>query len=444
MTQVLANTPKGFETSRYPVTRLYSVASSLVRKIGPGDLDDREVLHYSIPNVQEYGTGMVEDGGEIESDKWVLEDECVLISKLNPRKATVCLAVPSSSLLTVASTEFIPLATGSKTDNRFLNYLLQTPIVTDHLTARTESATRSHQRVNPRLVTSLVGPWPDSRTRQQVVEYLDRETAEIDAFLHDQNLLIELLHERRLAQLARDVAGSDSVLAKHDVPWAPGLKTSFPTVNIRRVAEMRTGHTPNRNKPEYWLETHIPWFTLADVWQLRAGNKFLGETTEMISSLGLANSAADLLPAGTVVLSRTASVGFTGIMPRPMATSQDYWNWVCGPEILPEYLWFQFRAMRPEFDRIKSGSTHKTIYKADAAAITLVLPPLEDQHTIVQRLTAVDEELAAAEEDVLASIQLAQERRSALISAAVTGQIDVTTQGVPAAVQLRDELEVHV
>lgn len=280
--------------------------------------------------------------------------------------------------------------------------------------------------------------------QRAIADYLDRETAEIDAFLHDQNLLIELLRERRLAQLAREVSGSDSGLAKHDVPWAPGLKTLFPTVNIRRVAEMRTGHTPNRNKPEYWLETHIPWFTLADVWQIRAGGKFLGETTEMISSLGLANSAADLLPAGTVVLSRTASVGFTGIMPHPMATSQDYWNWVCGPDILPEYLWFQFRAMRPEFDRIKSGSTHKTIYKADAAAITLVLPPLKDQQEIVQRLTAVDEELAAAEEDVLASIQLAQERRSALISAAVTGQIDVTVQGVSAVERLRDGLEVHV
>lgn len=211
MTKVLANTPTGFETSRYPVTRLYSVASALVRKIDPGDLDNKEVLHYSIPNVQEYGTGMVEDGDEIESDKWVLEEECVLISKLNPRKATVCLAAPSSSLLTVASTEFIPLATGSTTDNRFLNYLLQTPIVTAHLTARTESATRSHQRVNPRLVTSLVGPWPDSHTRQQVVDYLDRETAEIAAFIEELEEAIELAKERRSALISAVVKGEVNV-----------------------------------------------------------------------------------------------------------------------------------------------------------------------------------------------------------------------------------------
>lgn len=329
----------------------------------------------------------------------------------------------------------------SKTDPRFLGYWMESHDWWDQVRQRIVGSTI--ENLSASKIASFSVPLVSLEEQRLIADYLDRETSEIDAFLHDQKLLIELLRERRLAQLAREVAGSDSGLAKHDVPWAPGLKTSFPTVNIRRVAEMRTGHTPNRDKLEYWLETHIPWFTLADVWQIRAGRKFLGETTEMISSLGLANSAADLLPAGTVVLSRTASVGFTGIMPRPMATSQDYWNWVCGPDILPEYLWFQFRAMRPEFDRIKSGSTHKTIYKADAAAITLVLPPLKDQQEIVQRLTAVDEELAAAEEDVLASIQLAQERRSALISAAVTGQLDVTAGHISAVEQLRDELEVH-
>lgn len=76
--------------------------------------------------------------------------------------------------------------------------------------------------------------------------------------------------------------------------------------NIRRFATMKTGHTPSRSVPEYWRNASIPWFTLADVWQLRDGQRvYLGETTNKISELGLANSAAELLPPGTVVLSRT-------------------------------------------------------------------------------------------------------------------------------------------
>src|SRR5262249_46551575 len=130
----------------------------------------------------------------------------------------------------------------------------------------------------------------------------------------------------------------------------------------------------------------IPWFTLADVRQLREGHKYLGATQERISQLGLDNSAAELLPAGTVVLSRTASVGFAGIMPRPMATSQDYWNWVPGPRLVSEYLLYAFYAMRQEFERLTMGSTHKTIYQPDAASLSIGLPPAHEQRVIVAYL----------------------------------------------------------
>jgi hypothetical protein len=61
--------------------------------------------------------------------------------------------------------------------------------------------------------------------------------------------------------------------------------------------------------------------------------KVAQDTLESTNEQGIANSSARLLPEGTVVLSRTASVGFVTIMGRPMATSQDFVNWVCGPEL---------------------------------------------------------------------------------------------------------------
>jgi len=93
--------------------------------------------------------------------------------------------------------------------------------------------------------------------------------------------------------------------------------------------------------------------------------------------LGLANSAAELLPAGTVIFSRTASIGFSGIMPCPMATTQDFWNWICGPKLIPEYLLFLFRAMTQKFAEITNGSTHKTIYQPIAAGLEICVPPIQ-------------------------------------------------------------------
>lgn len=204
------------------------------------------------------------------------------------------------------------------------------------------------------------------------------------------------------------------------VTWIGEIPTGWVSGNIRRFAKMKTGHTPSRSAEEYWQDCTIPWFTLADVWQLRSGTrKFLGDTANQLSELGLAHSAAELLPAGTVVLSRTASVGFSGIMPRPMATSQDFWNWICGPSLLPEFLLYQFRAMTQEFRLMTQGSTHKTIYQAIAAGMSIVIPAMEEQRAIVaylDRETARIDELIAEQEALIASLT---ERREAVVVAAV-------------------------
>jgi type I restriction enzyme S subunit len=108
----------------------------------------------------------------------------------------------------------------------------------------------------------------------------------------------------------------------------------------------------------------------------------LDETKEKISEAGLKNSAAELLPSGTVILSRTASVGFSGIMPVPMATTQDFWNWICGKKLTPEYLLLLFRSMKQDFTRLTMGSTHKTIYQPDAASFVVCVPPIPEQEAI--------------------------------------------------------------
>ncbi len=195
--------------------------------------------------------------------------------------------------------------------------------------------------------------------------------------------------------------------------------------NIRRFSQMKSGHTPSRSVAAYWESTDIPWFTLADVWQLRDGKQvYLGDTANKINELGLANSAAELLPVGTVVLSRTASVGFSGIAPRPMATSQDFWNWVCGPELLPEYLNYQFKSMTAEFKSLNMGSTHQTIYQKDAAALQIVVPPLDEQRAIADFLDRETARIDTLIEEQQRLIEMLRERRLDLIRSAVLGNVN--------------------
>lgn len=280
---------------------------------------------------------------------------------------------------------------------------------------------------------SIMIPVPPAEEQVAIADYLDRETAQIDAFIAKNEELIALLTERRSSLIARVVSrGTDDTSNRYptDLSWTNEIKDGWDVSNIRHHALMRTGHTPSRQKPEYWVDCTIPWMTLADVWQLRQGVREVNGTAEKISQIGLRESAAELLPAGTVVLSRTASVGFAGIMDVPMATSQDFWNWVPKESLSSKYLWYQFIAMRPEFDRLMMGSTHRTIYQADAAALRIIVPPIVDQNQIVAYLDAETTKWDAAIETANRAIDLARERRAALISAAVTGKIDVSKEAV--------------
>src|SRR5438105_4543819 len=85
---------------------------------------------------------------------------------------------------------------------------------------------------------------------------------------------------------------------------------------LTELAQLESGHTPSRYHPEWW-GGDIPWISLADIRDL--DGKVAYETHEYTNDAGIANSSARVLPQGTVVLSRTASVGFVTITGRPMA-----------------------------------------------------------------------------------------------------------------------------
>lgn len=279
------------------------------------------------------------------------------------------------------------------------------------------------------MITDMPFAVPPIEVQNSISDYLDRETQKIAELVAEQRGLIETLRERRQAIIERSAGNGlvfTSEMKDSTLAWISEVPAHWEVANIRRFATMKTGHTPSRSNPAYWVDCSIPWVTLADVWQMRSGTKmYVGDTESKISQSGLANSAAELLPAGTVMLSRTASVGFVGIMAKMMATSQDYWNWVCGPSLNPEYLAWVLRGMCQEINAAMAGSTHKTIYQTTAAGFRIPVPPLVEQKRIARYIneqTARIDELISESEDL---ITLSQERRAALITAAVTGQIDV-------------------
>jgi type I restriction enzyme S subunit len=148
---------------------------------------------------------------------------------------------------------------------------------------------------------------------------------------------------------------------------------------LTNLARLESGHTPSRRHPEWWVGD-IPWLALPDIRELDC--QVATETIETTNDLGIANSSARVLPAGTVVLSRTASVGFVAMMGRPMATSQDFVNWVCGPDLDPGFLMYLLRASRAAIRQLSSGAIHKTVYVPTVKAFQVCVPDLIEQQRI--------------------------------------------------------------
>ncbi|MDF8263738.1 restriction endonuclease subunit S [Luteipulveratus flavus] len=174
----------------------------------------------------------------------------------------------------------------------------------------------------------------------------------------------------------------------------PNISTpdGFRWTALSAVARLESGHTPSRKHAHYW-DGDIPWVGVRDA----TGNHGLviDDTAQHVTQAGIDNSSARVLPEGTVCLSRTASVGYVVTLGRPMATSQDFVNWVCGPDLDPRYLHYVLMLEQESIRRFARGTTHQTMYYPEAKALHALLPSRPQQTAIADVLRALDDKIAA-------------------------------------------------
>lgn len=177
-------------------------------------------------------------------------------------------------------------------------------------------------------------------------------------------------------------------IGRPQLPEPPG----FSWQPLSGLARLESGHTPSRARDDYWGGT-IPWIGIRDATQNHG--RTLIDTLQHVTQAGIDNSSARILPIGTVCLSRTASVGYVVITGRPMATSQDFVNWVCSPSLSSSYLRYLLMAEQDSIRKFAFGSVHQTLYYPDAKALYACLPKRADQDAVATVLGALDEKIVA-------------------------------------------------
>lgn len=197
-------------------------------------------------------------------------------------------------------------------------------------------------------------------------------------------------------------------------------------VPLLRLARQETGHTPSRSKAEYW-GGDVDWLGIPDARDHHG--RTIMRSTQTITVKGLAGSSARLLPARTVCMSRTASVGYVTILGKPMATSQDFVTWTCSSALLPDYLMYALMAEGRGIRRFGRGSTHTTIYFPELRAFNIALPPLEEQQAIVTRVRRLLERADILTVEAIRAIATADQLAVRAVGHAMEGRLPTFASG---------------
>jgi len=369
--------------------------------------------------------------GEVATGYVKYQDGDVLVPKVTPtfQAGRTALVRSLANGIGAGSTELHVLRARPGSDARYLRYVTQSiRFLAEGVSAFQGVA--GLQRVPEDFVRDFTVPVISMQEQRRIADFLDDEVTRLDRAIALRQRQIMSLREGRAANVANVVGGANQPGAMAGrLPWLDRVPARWPVMKLTHVARLGSGHTPSRSHPEWWLDCTVPWITTGEVQGLRDDRvETLTNTREKISLLGLANSSAELRPIGTVVLSRTASPGYSAVMGVPMATSQDYVTWTCGPRLDPWYLLWCLRAMRQDLlGRLAMGSTHKTIYVPDIQTLKIPVPTLLEQRAIVACLRTFNASVDQAIDLDRRHMGLLNERKQTLITAAVTGQFDVTT-----------------
>jgi type I restriction enzyme, S subunit len=391
-----------------------------INPISTDEMDGKQVVHYSIPNVQECGSGVVENGSDIESSKNILEGQEVIVSRLNPRKKTVCVT-ERSDLPTVSSGEFVILRPSEEIDLSYSYYVMITDRITQLFDSLVESVTRSHQRIRPERLVSTPIPLPTLPEQQQIVTYLDQKTSQIDELIDKKTRKIELLKEYRTSLINQVVTkGLDPNVEMKDsgVEWIGEIPVGWEIIQGKYILEICSSNYPTEIVEDI---DGVPFVKVDDL--NRTTDQYYLDSCEL--SVQETSSVPPLEKNMLLFPKRGMSIFKNKIVICRMKPYID-------PNLMGVNV-YKTRNLKYVMYFIKNrglgdicdSSTIPQINNKHIYPLRFTSPPLPEQQQIVTYLDQKTQEIDQSIQTEEKKIEHLKEYRQSLISNVVTGKIDV-------------------
>lgn len=283
------------------------------------------------------------------------------------------------------------------------------------------------KRVPDEFVREFAFGWPSVEEQISIARFLDRETARIDALIAEQETLLALLAEKRQATISHAVTrGLDPNVPMKDsgTTWLGEVPAHWNVLAIKQCSPVQRGASPRPiDDPKYFDEDgDYAWVRISDV---SSSGGLLESTDQRLSELGASLSVK--LDPGSLFISIAGSVGKPCIT-KINACIHDGFVYFPSLKIPPMFLFRIFEAGACYAGLGKMG-TQLNLNTDTVGAIQIAVPPNSELNEILRFLEEKLSDLDVLASHARAAASLLSERRSALISAAVTGQIDVRGLG---------------
>lgn len=312
---------------------------------------------------------------------------------------------------------------GPSLDYRFLQYWL----TSNYLNIRGLAGGDLRDGLNLQHIGSIQVPRPPVEEQRAIADFLDRETAQIDAFIAKNEELVALLTERRAAVIGYAVTrGTETTvpLKASNVEWLGDVPVHWTIAGLARFAKTVSGSGFPEN--EQGVEgADIAFYKVNALGQADADG-VIRSSWDTISHETAKALRAKVLPPGTILLAKIGAALLLGRIRRTDRVACIDNNMMA---IVPDQgLSTRFASYALQTFDFEALANPGTVPSMDMYALMhreTAIPPLPEQIAIADYLDRQLAEIDAALDASRRGIQLAGERRAALISAAVTGKIDV-------------------
>jgi type I restriction enzyme S subunit len=354
----------------------------------------------------------------------------ILISRLNLPIGRACI-VPNLDSKIVTCVDNVIVRTNEDFDRRYIVYMLTSKAHLENMENLGRGATMP--RVSRSVLGSVKFVFPSIHEQAAIADFLDRETVKIDGLIAEQEKLIELLKEKRKAVISQAVTkglNPDASMKDSGIEWLGQVPEHW---EVRRVkyltSRISSGKTPSGGS-EFYVDEGIAFLRSQNV---HDDGLHLEDVVFITDAVDQAMSVSRVREHDILLNITGASIGRSCVVPasfQPANVNQH----VCVIRLKAlsqvRFVGWVFKAatIKNQIDQAQNGAAREGLNFEQIGAMALALPPIREQTAIADFLDRETGKIDDLLVETQKTITLLQERRSALISAAVTGQIDVRTQ----------------